>query len=525
MMLTIDVRAANETSPPKALSPTLKERLSTPTKSPEKLAKELEANAVRSARLREVHLESVKDRAARDIQRAQDAMSRKLRVAAARTDKIVRKMDAASNKVEAKKEADEAERTARKASREAMALAVAEARKAAGDARSSRAAELLAAEQAASAKHARVVSATAAKGKSAVEHARAVAQARKDKEAEDAAARATTLASRMHAAEARRLESPPHTPERASPRYRVLNEDKVLSETRRKAFDASMAKHAEARAVHLAAVVGKAQAVTARAADVVAKAKAAEPGTDAATAAAKSAMYERLCAAEVAHLSALKTKYAASARVIVVRLDDVLTPRAPPPALIARIGTKPSALLVTAATRQAAAAGRRTLRAHDRALRFVAAAMRRASVVERIGKAQAAKATVIDVATARALAARAMRSGARAHAAERARVRVANAQLKRQQFAAAMLLIGEMRDAHSKAADERHANALCKLHGRTKARRAAFGTRRTALDEARLAKGAAAAARCVAAATKRSAMLEARVAKAHKLAASKSSTA
>jgi len=521
---------------PKQLSPTLKQRLSgTPTKSPEELSKDIEASAARSAKLRAVHLEAVRDRAARDIQRAQEAQARKLRVAAARTDRLLRKMDAASSKVEAKKEADEAERASRKAWRAALALAVADARKAAGDALQSRGRELLAQEHAASTKHARAVSALAAKGKSAVEHARAVVQARKDKEEQETAARAAALASRMHAAEARRLESlesPPRTPERAPPLSRVLNEGKVRSEQRRLAFDASMTKHAEARATHLAGIVSKCSAVTTRAADVAAKAKAAEAGTDAATTAAKSALFERLCAAEVARLSALKAKYAklakhadAHADVIVVRMDDVLSPRArPPAALLVRLAAKPSALVATAGTRQAAAAARRTLRAHARSVAFANAAARRVAAAERVDKALAVKTARVDVATARALTARAIMQGVRAHAVEKAAARAASAQLKRRQFAQATVIVGGMHDAKAAAALER-ATALRKPQGRLAARQAAVRTARAALDQSCLERGTAAAARCEAAANKRSAVMEARVSKARKLGASKSSAA
>merc|ERR1719181_1366596 len=100
-----------------------------------------------------------------------------------------------------------------------------------------------------------------------------------------------------------------------------------------------MAKASAVRAAHLASVQGKASAENAKAAAVVAKLKE----TDAATAEARAALYERMVSAEVSRLTALKAKYvskrsgAALVAPILVRLDDVLTPRSPPAKLVERL--------------------------------------------------------------------------------------------------------------------------------------------------------------------------------------------
>jgi len=314
--------------------------------SPEELHAEISKHAERSAKLREAHLDAVRDRAARESARAKEAVARKLRLHAARAEKIQRKMDAAACKVEAKREADEAEREAAKERREHLALSVAEARKAANELRAQRQAELREAEVVAYTKHTKAVSDKVAKGKMAVQHALAVVQAQKEKVATDAATKGEVLAQRLDAAEARRTtmtaaDATPATP----PLHRVRNDGKVLAETRRVALEASMAKASALRAAHLANVQGKAQSENAKAADVVAKVKAAATGTDEATCASRAAIYERLLNAEVARLSATKAKYDKKAAakvepVIVIRLDDVLTPRAPKPALIERLAAR-----------------------------------------------------------------------------------------------------------------------------------------------------------------------------------------
>ena len=144
--LTINVSEANARTLPASLEARLN---ATPEKSPEDLAKDIAAAAERTAKLREAHLDAVRDRAARDVQRSKEAVARKLRLAALRVEKVQRKLEFAESKVSAKKEATAADREAKKTQREQLALAVAEARKAANDARAHRQAELLAAEKAA----------------------------------------------------------------------------------------------------------------------------------------------------------------------------------------------------------------------------------------------------------------------------------------------------------------------------------------------------------------------------------------
>lgn len=268
--LTINVREANTVG---TLPASLEARLNgTPTKSPEDLAEVLRVHDARTSALRKAHLDAVRDRAARESQRANEAAQRVLRLSVAKADKVRRKMDAATTKTEAKKEAIELERTRRKARREELALAVTEARKAADQMKVNRQAELLENEKTASAKKAKQVHEVQAKGAIAVKHAIAVVQAHKEKEALTAANRGEAIASKLHAAEIRREAGSTSTPPRKV-LNRVLNDDKVRCSLLRKLHESSMADKEAKRQAHLASVQGKAHAENAKVEAVVLKVK------------------------------------------------------------------------------------------------------------------------------------------------------------------------------------------------------------------------------------------------------------
>merc|ERR1719399_2790739 len=334
--LTIDLGAARI-----ALPAALEQRLSgSPTKTPDELAATLAECSERTEKLRRAHLDAVRDRAARESQRAAEANARKLRLAASRVEKIQRKLIAAESKTNAKKEATEAEREARKARR----------------------AELLENEKLAFLKHAKLVKEVEDKSSAQVRHAIAVVAAQKEKERLEKEAKSESLAARLEKAAAyREIEATdkgsPST-EKASRKMRVLNDAKVHSEMRRLAFDAKSSKATSKRAALLHATQLRAQAENARISSVVSQLNA--KSTDE----AKAALYDKLLRAEVSHLSQLKDKGAKFRKgetisAIVVRAFESATPRSPPPALTKRLSVVAQNLVATAEARQAGAAARR----------------------------------------------------------------------------------------------------------------------------------------------------------------------
>lgn len=362
----------------------LEERLNkgSPTASPDQLAEALAKHTERAAKLRSAHLDAVRDRAARESQRASEAAARKLRLHHQHVDKIQRKLLASEVKANAKKEKAEAERDARKQKREEMAEAVAEARREATKTREARGTVLLAAERAASAKYSKTREALVAKSHWQVKHAIAVAAAQKEKERRNAVASFERLTERLELAAGRRAmgsgdaagtssssssttssaasspkskggkapttwQSPSTSSHPGAVRARVLNDDKVASAMKRKLFEASMDKATTKRAAILEGIKSKAGAENARVASVVASNMAKVAGTDAATVTSKAALYERLCKADVARLQNLKSRHGAASRlahkhgdtvsVIVIHVDKKA--RMPPPALSLRLNT------------------------------------------------------------------------------------------------------------------------------------------------------------------------------------------
>merc|ERR1719399_671962 len=510
--LTIDLGAARI-----ALPAALEQRLSgSPTKTPTELAADLAASSERTEKLRRAHLDAVRDRAARESQRAAEANARKLRLAASRVEKVQRKLVAAESKSNAKKEATEAEREARKARRAEMALAVAEARRAAVEARELRTAKLLENEKLAFAKHAKLVQEVADKSSAQVKHAIAVVAAQKEKERLEKEAKSESLAARLEKAAAYREteatdKGSPST-EKASRKMRVLNDAKVHSEMRRLAFDAKSSKATSKRAALLHATQLRAQAENARISSVVSQLNA--KSTDE----AKAALYDKLLRAEVSHLSQLKDKGAKFRKgetisAIVVRAFESATPRSPPPALTKRLSVVAQNLVATAEARQAGAAARRASLKAAVALKASAANQRRVAASARVGKAAAAIAAKAKAKAAASTVALALLEGRRLHAqTERAR-KALEAGSRRAAAEKALLAKAQAFQAKGDAADERHE---AKLRANAKAgvvavRAAAVKSRRDAQAMAVKERFVKKAVRCAAASTKRAALLEARV--------------
>jgi len=131
MPVVVEIPVNHETFRP--ISERLRERIDKPSASVEEIAAEIEAASQRSSRAREAHLESVKERAQRDIQRAEEAAARKRRVAAEDARRIVEKMEAAAKKVEEHKQEQRDKMEKEKAKRQSLVEAAQAARQAAQD--------------------------------------------------------------------------------------------------------------------------------------------------------------------------------------------------------------------------------------------------------------------------------------------------------------------------------------------------------------------------------------------------------
>jgi len=517
--LTINVH--NLETPKASLPAALEARLTgSPTKSPEDLASALQAHANRTAALRKAHLDAVRDRAARESQRAADVAARKLRLAANRVEKIQSRIDMAATKTHSKKEAAEAEREARKARRESLAQAVADAREAADQARAVRHAEILTAEAQANAKHLKAVGEVKDKGAAAVKHALAVAAAQKEKEAEAAALLAEKQCARLNAADYRREElaalamAGPGSPGKAGAKAaRALNDAFNAAHVKGAVHEARCSKAEANRAAHLKTVQDKAAHVSAKAAAVVAK---AHDKTDAIEAA--KTLYDRLLRAETARLSALKAKYATGgaakskkAEVFVVRVD--VTPRSPPAALTLRLSAVSKTLTKTAGARQAAASARRDALRHARIVKAAEAKQRRAAAAMRVARAAAAVEAKVQTKAARGVVTHALAVGARQHRIAEEHKRAEAATEKREAAATAKSTAQAARLKAEAAASERHGAVLRGIAkvGVVAVRAAAQRSRREALDKALHARFLLKAQRCAEATAKRAALLAARV--------------
>lgn len=517
---------------PAPLPAALEERLAkSPTKSPEELESALKAYEAKSSKLRQAHLDAVRDRAARESERLKLAKAAKLRLNASKVEKVQRKLEQAEAKTTLKKEELEARRSAQKERREAMALAVAEARQLALESRAASAEALRAREALANAKHARNVQRVQDKSAAQVKHALAVVEAHKQAAKLSAETAADRLEARLEKAALHRAHSLAETKgtHHATPeavRHRVLNDEKVQAETRRLAFDASMVRHAANREAILHAVAEKAMAENAKAARVVELNAAKEAGTDPALAGAKSALYEKLHNAEVSRLQALRTKVdkATAAKgdtvsVIVVRRDPKTTTlRAPPPALSMRLSVVKRTLLATAAARHSGAAARRAAIKNRLAAKLAVANERRAAATARRAKAAAALEAKVTSRAARSLIHVALHTGGRLANVAKANRRHLRASAKMTAAARANDASGTAAAAKCDAAKTRRADRLRRVAkaGVVAVRRAACNSRRTSLRTAVLTRAEALDERCKAAALRRDANLAARVALARK---------
>jgi len=517
--LTIQVNDV-PSAPPPSLEARLRRKNAEP-KSPEALAADLAAQAKRVAALREAHIEAVKDRAARESQRVAEALKRKLRLAVSKADKVQRHMDAADAKTKAKKEAAAAEREARKTRREEMALAVAQARADASCTRDARQRALAEMEALAFVKHSKSVATVAQKATWVVRHAAEVVAARKEKEQLDARAAADRLSARLHKAEVLRTVSAP--PAEISPvLHRVLNDEKVKSETLRKVHEATMAKASLKREQALQTVAQKASLKNERAAAIASKAHAKNSGTDSESIEAKVALYSRLLRADVARNVAVKSRVPSRQKsdtilAIVVKLDH-LKPRMPPPVLSLRLSVVNRSLLATATARHIGAAARRMTIRQSMASKAAEDTMRRAAALARIGKAHAAIEAKMKASAARAMINCAIAQGKRLHGVSRAIERQFAAKHSLAELAARQKAAGAAAQARCDGAFENRSRMLCRIakKGVVAVRLAAFNSRREALRKAALSQAASKMLREKSATSKREMYLKERVVLAQK---------
>jgi len=518
--LTINVRDV----PSSPLPAELQTRLEGSPKTPEELAIDLAAHAEKSAKLRQAHLDAVRDRAHRESQRASEAVARKLRLAANKADKVLRKLEQAETKTCAKKAAADADREARKVRREAMALAVSEARAEASKMRAARQSELLEKGHLAFAKHSKVVREVAQKNAWQVKHAMAVVEAQKEKERLQAQEAGEKLALKLENAATKRAGSAdvsPRTSRQASPsrvRSKVLHEVRIASEMRRRLHEASMEAHASKREAYMQKnVLEKAKHENAKAAAVVAATAAKQTGTDDATMEAKTALFQKLTSADVARQNAIRLKATPKGKgdtvsAITVKLDH-LKLRMPPPHLSLRLSTVGCSLLTTAAARQAGAAARRLGLKHAALLKVAKAKERHARALANVGKLHATAKAKASAVHQRSLISVALAEGLRLHQVHSGKKKQADATRRVHEHDEARKLAGAAFQAKCDQVNERRTATIAKVAKTAvfAGRHVAFKSRREAQRAVALAGGAKAQSRCAAAHEKRAALLAAKV--------------
>lgn len=210
----------------------VKSRLSQP-RSPVKPTKEQQAAyEERHALLASLHLDAVKRKAARENERAAEAIRRVRRAEAAEKQRLRERQEADEARATKKREALEAEAAEKRARREALKEAFFATRASMAMAAHNRAVERLERNGQAEAKRNKLVQATVHKSAWEVKHAIAVATAAKEKAVEEAAQKSILLQEKMAAAESRRLErlenlSSPPSPTATSPMGNTLGSERL----------------------------------------------------------------------------------------------------------------------------------------------------------------------------------------------------------------------------------------------------------------------------------------------------------
>ena len=487
-------------------------------KTPEALAEELK----KAARLKEAHVEATRMRAARVVERSVEGKKRVVRAAAAKAEKVQRRLDFADAHAASRREESRQELQSKLSHRKDLARTVQENRQEMAAAAALKAASEARRCEEAAARAAKALERRSSSGAFEVKKAVAAASAHKEAERERRASLGADIDAKLDGAASRRTEVI-GTPRKAAP-LGSRTDGGARSVRLGREAESRQAAAALNRETALAAVVAKASAVSERAAAVTE-----------AQAAAKSlrerVIYEKQQAAAVRRYVQLGRAARKSVIVDVPGFGGGSTPA--PPALVARLmrrthreGDAEAPVVVSSApsspggvtaaseashARHEAAAARlakavemRKSKASARASRVVAAAAARqakAAAKARFYEERAARVGGAAAVAAAAAKAKAVKFNARVTTAREARVLVRFNQLKKLAAKANKVDAAERKKGASRV-------------GTTASRALLVKNKRGSMLAAVLARGAAAQAKVAAADARRANIQSARISKA-----------
>jgi len=392
---------------PRELPSEIRERLDVTPAIPS--AEELQARAARQALIRDAHIEAVKERATRDLQRSAEAAARRRRADHAQAQRIIHKLDAATKKTEMRRQEQQDKRDSDKAKRDSLASAVSNKRTTMTIAALKKGVEDASRAVRAVEKRDAIVQAVSDKGSTQVKHALSVVATTKEQQAAEAAMAAERLAAKVESAEVRRQHEASLRADalqrEAEKSKRVAAARQAMSvelEQKRLIDDAQMQKAAKKREELLSTIKDAAAVFNEHAKDV-ADAARAQCGTPAEK---KKALYEKMVSAEVGRELALRKKAAGGSvpdyhpEVISVRMgnNDATVPSR---TLLRRLTTCPQTLLATSAARQLGAFTRRELASAEQHARSVKHVARLAAAAKRRSTRRAATLAKISAREAR----------------------------------------------------------------------------------------------------------------------------
>eukprot|EP00316_Scyphosphaera_apsteinii_P020009 CAMPEP_0119330208 /NCGR_PEP_ID=MMETSP1333-20130426/77745_1 /TAXON_ID=418940 /ORGANISM="Scyphosphaera apsteinii, Strain RCC1455" /LENGTH=632 /DNA_ID=CAMNT_0007339547 /DNA_START=36 /DNA_END=1934 /DNA_ORIENTATION=+ len=292
--------------------------------------------------LRQLHIEAVQARAARDNQRIAEAKARRLRMEATSRQRLEDRLDALASR-ESRLETDKIKlEQERLKKREAMALAVKEARAEREKARQDRAMDDANRSLNAAVKRGKLIQAIVDKQAYAVKHALAAAAAVKELEREYLASASEKLTAKLDKAEERRLETPKsQAAARASERARqvtvCLNEMAVKTEEKRKALITAQNRATDRRNELMSSVSSRASSSNERATNVAAQLRTGRLDE---VCSARRHLFAKLNDAEVRRLAQRYQRSEESLEVITVEVHSNPLP-SPPAELVKRLDTAP----------------------------------------------------------------------------------------------------------------------------------------------------------------------------------------
>lgn len=405
---------------PRDLPSEIRARLDVTPPSPS--AEDLKARAERRALIRNAHIEGVKERATRDLQRAVEAAARKRRIEHKQAHKTIEKMDAATKKTEVKRQEQQDKRDAAWAKRNALASAVANKRTAMTVAMLKRGMEEASRAARAVRTHDALIKAISEKGGAQVKRALSVVDTLKEKQEADRASAGERLAAKVEAAEMRReqealikadiIQRESERCKRVAAARRAMT---VELEQKRLADEKAMQKAQKKREELLSTIAESAATFNDHAKEVADAAKA----NSATVEQKRKALYAKMVAADVSRELALRKKAVGGTvpdfhpEVIYVHMGagDAATP---PMKLLHRLTMCPQTLLASSASRQLGAFTRRELASAEQHARCVKHVTRLADAAKRRSIMRAAKLAKISARQARSEAIIASKDRARA---------------------------------------------------------------------------------------------------------------